>query len=244
MYSLFVDSFDTHITSDGRVNTKGKYPFSLTSKITNKQYGEEVVYMTLRGELKDIVWVSVQGQGIADFMLSGNISHLLSNPSFNTELTVNKLNNKALQLPDDVELTFDSSLIGTLDNYHLVTKAKTYSNAIGDVPVEVTVQGSLSALDTMKVVARVNNKPITLTGKAKWQPDLDYQLSVVSDSMPPFRQFPGITKLDVNVVGNDKTYQAKGDISIYSNDGSIPASDMVLDIIGTPTKLLLISRQR
>ncbi|PIE45295.1 MAG: hypothetical protein CSA45_02835 [Gammaproteobacteria bacterium] len=127
------------------------------------------------------------------------------------------------------------SVDGHVDDYKLSVDTNMQTEAAGDVPVTLSANGSLAALDNIDAVATVNGKPISVKGNLGWQPQIDYTLQLRADGIEPIRSFPGVKKLLLDVVGDADSYRAKGGLDIYAD--TIPSTQLSVNIDGSPTKL-------
>ncbi len=131
--------------------------------------------------------------------------------------------------------TLRMTVQGKLDDYKITAVSDVDTQFAGNLPVTVTALGSQQKVRDINAKVLVNEQPIQLTGEFAWQPILDYQFALNATSIKPFRQFPGIKKLNLVAQGKDTDYQAKGGLSIYSK--TLPSSDIRLDTKGDFSRL-------
>ncbi|PID65596.1 MAG: hypothetical protein CR975_06445 [Gammaproteobacteria bacterium] len=124
---------------------------------------------------------------------------------------------------------------GSLNDYRLSLSADTDSAAAGKVPLKLQADGSMIALKNFTAKALIGGKPVRIKGDVVWSPALAYQAQVSAPHILPTGQFPGIKGLDINVVGDNKMYQAKGGLHYYADN--VPPMAIRLDVRGTPQYL-------
>lgn len=90
------------LNMQGHILTKGDYPLSLqnTTQYTSTAYGNQIVKATINGALKQRLTLDIQGEGLSDFSLQGNIDSLLDNPRFQADFSLKQFAAKQLNLPD------------------------------------------------------------------------------------------------------------------------------------------------
>ncbi len=123
------------------------------------------------------------------------------------------------------------TVLGQLNNYKINASSQIDTQLAGNLPVTLSAKGDQQKIHDIDVKVLVNQQPIKLTGKAAWQPTLDYQLQLDSASIKPFKQFPGIEKFNLVAQGKENNYQAQGNAILYSN--TLPRSDISLDAKGS-----------
>ncbi len=86
----------------GQIETRGNYPLSLknSTQYKSQAYGDEIVSMSIDGELKNELKLSAIGKGLSDFTLNGSVNSLLSSPSFATDLSLHNVNTSVFGLID------------------------------------------------------------------------------------------------------------------------------------------------
>lgn len=221
----------------------------LAEKLTLNTSGEvfydspqtEKISLTFAGQLdNDKLLLPTLNVGLltAKQQLTGQGSYGLSDKAIDISLR-----SDALQWPQSgatpaltaKQLTLD--VTGTLDNFQLNASTDTLTEFAGLVPLTMSANGSQQALDTFNASALINGQALTLTGNATWGQKLQYHANLAAPSIKPFKQFPGIKALRIDIDGDDKAYRAKGGVHVYAD--TIPPSDIHLNVEGTPKTLAI-----
>ncbi len=124
---------------------------------------------------------------------------------------------------------------GSLNDYHLGLNADTNSSAAGNVPFRLQAKGSTIAVKDLMATALIGGNPLDIKGNLVWSPTLAFKAQVTAPHILPTQKFPGIKGLDINVVGDNKMYRAKGNLHCYADN--LPPTDIRLDVRGTPQYL-------
>lgn len=152
-----------------------------------------------------------------------------------------RLASDALQWPQNaaqpswIAKQLQATLTGSLDNYQLQLSTDAETTVAGLVPLTVSANGSTQAVQDFNAKVKINGQSLALSGKAAWADAVAYEMRVKADAIAPFKQFPGIKQLDIQLSGDNQTYNATGAVALYAD--TIPPAEIQLDVSGTPQHL-------
>lgn len=220
-----LDNGEMAVTASGRVFYDSPQTEQLALRFQGEFDGEQ---LSLPELTVDLLTAKQQLRGKADYSLTEQ--------QFNVAL-----NSEQLHWPQsEKQPTFVANQLamiasGNLDNYQVKLTTDAQTSVAGDVPLSLTATGSQQVLSDFTATALINQKPLTLSGKAAWSPTLDYRVQLAAPEINAIGAIPNMQQLEMLLKGDDSHFSADGQFSVASE--TIPPSQLTLQAKGSYTEI-------
>ncbi|MGY0399918.1 MAG: hypothetical protein ACWIPH_08320, partial [Ostreibacterium sp.] len=215
------EGIDLNLT--GQLETRGDFTLHLANKIqyTSTVYGDEIVDINIDGALKKALTLQMEGTGVSNFQLSGQLYSALQSPKFNAHLSLQKMDMSLLGI-DDAAINAEIDVKGYYHqrlNLSTIVRATYYSPQTDKLKLTLNAGFDGNRIDLSKMRIDLLTAKQQLTGKGHYNvADKTVNLQLYSDVLhwPQATEIPSFVakKILLKVTGKTDNYQVKASTDI------------------------------